>query len=365
MLFWEALQCNKRFRSFIIDTDRAHDFLVLVLYYALTNRQDPSEYGLVRMCVFVLQTLSSEPNFCINLNKAFEGQATLPTSIRIPNFHGSYADFLITSLYTLLTTGNGKLDVVYPALLAVLKNIAAYLENLGRAPSSKLLQLFATMSSPSFLLANETNHDLLQAVLEAFNAIIEHQYAKNPNFVYGVLRASKRFQALRDFTLESGQEELERLERLRKERGTEMGSRKNSVESLRSPVSATSARIPSLSDVPEENSNFAIGDDEDSEDDEPQQTPSQSTAASADVSRAASVSSNTEDAVPFQLRGMSEKARGKLPIGHPSFSRQNSTTSLSSLTPIVTNSLFSPSADWVSDLFLTCVDLDLGLEAIC
>lgn len=32
------------------------------------------------------------------------------------------------------------------------------------------------MSSPSFLLANETNHDLLQSLLEAMNAIIEHQY---------------------------------------------------------------------------------------------------------------------------------------------------------------------------------------------
>jgi hypothetical protein len=35
MLFWEALQCNKRFRSFIIDTDRAHDFVVLVPNKAL------------------------------------------------------------------------------------------------------------------------------------------------------------------------------------------------------------------------------------------------------------------------------------------------------------------------------------------
>ena len=96
MLFWEALQCNKRFRSFIIDTDRAHDFVVLVLFYAIDQRNDPTKQGLIRMCIFVLQTLSVEPNFGKSLNKTFERQESLPASIRIQNFHGTYADYLIT-----------------------------------------------------------------------------------------------------------------------------------------------------------------------------------------------------------------------------------------------------------------------------
>lgn len=32
------------------------------------------------------------------------------------------------------------------------------------------------MSSPSFILANETNHELLRSLLEGMNAIIDHQY---------------------------------------------------------------------------------------------------------------------------------------------------------------------------------------------
>ncbi len=96
MLFWEALQCNKRFRSFIIDTDRAHDFVILVLFYATEGKNDPNKHGLVRMCVFILQTMSVEANFGKSLNKRFEGQDTLPPSIRIQNFHGTYADYLIT-----------------------------------------------------------------------------------------------------------------------------------------------------------------------------------------------------------------------------------------------------------------------------
>ncbi|OCL11038.1 hypothetical protein AOQ84DRAFT_387108 [Glonium stellatum] len=351
MLFWEALQCNKRFRSFIIDTDRAHDFVVLVLFYAIDQRNDPTKQGLIRMCIFVLQTLSVEPNFGKSLNKTFERQESLPASIRIPNFHGTYADYLITSIFTLLTTSKGKLDAIYPALLAIINNIAAYIENLGRATSSKLLQLFASMSSPSFLFANEGNHILLQSLLEALNAIVEHQYHKNPNLAFAIIRSKKRFQALRDFTLESGQEEIERQNQLRKEQGGDAGAgrRADSIDSLRSPISS---RVPTLSNVPEEDSAFAIGDDEESEDEAARgsATPrSPVQLQSGTNSRSASISSSVDDAVPLQLRGMSEKARGKMPVGQPSFSRQNSTTSLNSVsTPTPgPNEFFTPSAAWI------------------
>lgn len=95
MLFWEITQCNKRFRSFMIDTERAHDFVILVLFYALEYKADASKQGVVRMCAFLLQTLSVEKNFGLNLNKSFEAQDTLPPTIRIAGFRGTYGDFLI------------------------------------------------------------------------------------------------------------------------------------------------------------------------------------------------------------------------------------------------------------------------------
>lgn len=95
MLFWEITQCNKRFRSFLIDTDRSHDFVILIIFYSLEYRLDTSKQGVVRMCIFILQTLSVEPNFGKNLNKTFEVQDTLPPSIRLHLFNGTYADFLI------------------------------------------------------------------------------------------------------------------------------------------------------------------------------------------------------------------------------------------------------------------------------
>lgn len=75
-----------------------------------------------------------------------------------------------------MTASSGKLDAIYPALLAIINNIAPHVEDLNPTASLKLMQLFAIMSSPDFLFANETNHELFKSLLEAFNAIVEYQY---------------------------------------------------------------------------------------------------------------------------------------------------------------------------------------------
>ncbi|KAG5291712.1 Dymeclin superfamily domain-containing protein [Histoplasma ohiense] len=350
MLFWEALQCNKRFRSYMIDSSRALDFVVLCIFYAIEYKTDASKLGVVKMCIFILQTLSVEPNFGKNLNKKFESQDTLPQSIRLQNFRGSYADFLIISIHTLLTTSKGKLDAVYPALLAIINNISAYCEHLSATTCSKIIQLFSLLSSPSFLLANESNHILLHSLLEFFNSVLEHQYSNNPLLVYSILKSAKRFEALRAFTLESGQEEIERLNQRRKANQISGNS-----DALLSPTVSHSgddnrgsgAGRRQLSHVPEDGA-FAIGDDDsDEEEQEPQNTPSQS--PSRENSRAPSVASAADESVPLQLRGMSEKARGKMPAGQVTFSRQNSTTSLSSYTPTIPTSSggFAPTSSWI------------------
>lgn len=352
MLFWEVIQCNKRFRSFIIDTDRAHDFMILILFYALEYRTDQPKQGVVRMCAFILQTLSVETNFGVSLNKHFEGQESLPVSMRIAGFRGTYADFLIQSIYSLITTSQGKLKAIYPALLAVIHNIAPHLEGLSAQTSAELMQLFSSMSSPSFLLANETNHTLLHSLLESMNFIIEHQFRKNAPLLLAVLKNKKRIDSLRSFTLETAQEEAERRNRSRKDSGQQLeslddSSLRSSVDSVRSPTSGH--RNQSLQNVPEDGT-FAIGDDDDEDsdsDDEPLATPAPST-TSENPSQGSSTA-NAEEAVPTQLRGMSEKARGKMPAGSRAFSRENSSTSLgthASQAPSQSSN-FEPTAQWI------------------
>ena len=95
MLFWETLQCNKRFRSFIIDGDRKHEYMILILFYAFEYRFDTAKQGVVRMCVFILQTMSTEDNFGKLLNIELDSQDSIPSNIRIPDFNGTYGDFLV------------------------------------------------------------------------------------------------------------------------------------------------------------------------------------------------------------------------------------------------------------------------------
>lgn len=124
-----------------------------------------------------------------------------------------------------------------------------------------------------------------------------------------------------------------------------MDSTRSSFESLRSPSTGHS-RTPALSNVPEEDGTFTIGDDEEDSDEE-RPTPTHSD-PSESPSRASSIS-NVEDAVPTQLRGMSEKARGKMPAGSQNFSRQNSVTSLSgySVSGQSMSGQFEPTGHWI------------------
>ncbi|KAJ5737630.1 uncharacterized protein N7483_002755 [Penicillium malachiteum] len=347
ILFWETLQCNKRFRSFMIDSNRSHDFLVLCIFYAMEYRADPSKQGMVRMCIFILQTLSAEPTFGKSLNVKFEGQETLPQSIRLPKFRGSYADYLIMSIHTLMTTSKGNLDTVYPALLVILNNVAPYVQHMSAGACSKVIQLFSSMSAPSFLLANETNHTLLASLLDFINAILEHNFTENQYLVYAILKYKQRFEAIRAFTLESGQQEIEQQREKRKSGDASSDaiyspSLSHSEEDLHTP---SGARSP-LTRIPEENSAFAIGDDD--SDDEGQNTPSQSSPSAQNSRRPSFASANDENATQ-QLRGMSEKARGKMPAGRPSFSRQNSMTSQTSMSALFSGSStgFIPTVSWL------------------
>lgn len=272
-----------------------------------------------------------------------------------------------------MATNRGKIDALYPALIAILNNIGPYLESISSVTSQKINQLFITMSSPRFLLANETNQTLLHSLLEFINSILEHQFSsefrskkihnsyayfiiESPQLVYAILRSKSHYEALRKFTLNAGMEELERQSRRRKEASV-------NTEEINSPTishvgdeHAPGSSRRHLSHVPEDGT-FAIGDD-DSEEEEETPNVSSQRSRSPETSRPPSVASTTEN-VPLQLRGMSEKARGKLPAGQMTFSRHSSSTSLASysMTPISNPNGFIPTATWVSHCVFLCLKL--------
>ena len=92
LLLWEALYTNRKFLHYIIESGRALDLLVLLIYYAKESQME----GIGRVCVFCMQTMSAELSFGQMLNRPFEAHNALPQSIQIKNFHGKYSDYFIS-----------------------------------------------------------------------------------------------------------------------------------------------------------------------------------------------------------------------------------------------------------------------------
>ncbi|KAI9279142.1 high-temperature-induced dauer-formation protein-domain-containing protein [Sporodiniella umbellata] len=219
MFCWKLLETNKRFTNYLMETERGLDLMVALIFYANENKLDPSQVGLVRMCIFMLQNLSSNRTFSVKINKSFDGHASLPAGSKIPNFQGSYANYLIISIFSLVESSKGTLSTLYPALVITVNNISPYLKHLSSTASSKLLALFNSMSATGFLLADEANHKLIGYLLDAFDNIIRFQFSDNPNFILALIQNQQKFKGLSNFNLDVALNEKEKKELNREEEG--------------------------------------------------------------------------------------------------------------------------------------------------
>ncbi|KAF4555071.1 putative high-temperature-induced dauer-formation protein [Elsinoe fawcettii] len=199
ILLWEALFTNRKYLHYVVDSGRALDLMVLLVFYAKESHMD----GVGRVCIFCLQTLSAEAHFGGLLNRPFEAHDTLPLSIQIKNFHGKYSDYFITSMLSLLEHTPPEATFWSTSLTTIITNATPHVVGLGRATSSKLMQTFARLAKPSVLFANESNINTLASLLHAINSIIEHNETghENGSLLYATWRARDKFRALRDLSL--------------------------------------------------------------------------------------------------------------------------------------------------------------------
>ncbi|TYJ53769.1 hypothetical protein B9479_005609 [Cryptococcus floricola] len=210
MLLWRLIDLNKRFRQYLLDSGKSLHIVCFILLACLEHKDDPAHQGLLRLLSYLLQTLSSEPAFAKSLNQ------TIPPSIPIPSkwsVHGTAADFLILSIYSIATTPG--LNQLFPALTISVANVAPLVEGLGVQAAGRLMGLFKAFSAPNFLLADEGHPRLVYYLLETFNSVLYHKLTENPNLVYAILRSHQDFQTLATFTLMSGLRDIQRRKALR------------------------------------------------------------------------------------------------------------------------------------------------------
>jgi hypothetical protein len=193
-------------------------------------------------------------------------------------------------------------------------NVSPHLKNLSTTTSSKLISLFNSMSSPSFLLAKESNPALLHILLETINNIIEHQHHHNPILLYAIIRNHVKFEILQHFDLQKALEDLEERKSAKEEK-LSPPSRTTSV--ALSPV----ATSPAVTSPVTPATAFSVGDEEDEE----------------------------EEPVEYhEHRPLSEKARGKLPEGVEIPRRESTFSTSSLLSPSPERKDFNPTQSWVS-----------------
>ncbi|KAJ6547333.1 high-temperature-induced dauer-formation protein-domain-containing protein [Mycena capillaripes] len=212
ILFWKIIELNKKFRGFLLESDKSMDLVAYLLCYALEIKDKPQQHGICRALSYIVQTLSAEPSFGTRLTKPVKAQ--LPSKWNAP---GTAADFFINAVYAIVATTSGALNSLYPALVIALSNSAPYFKNLTVTASARLIQLFTSFSNPLFLLADEGHPRLLFFMLEIFNAVILNNLAANPNLIYGILSAHKIFEDLGTFTLSRGLREIRRVQLAKEE----------------------------------------------------------------------------------------------------------------------------------------------------
>ncbi|KAI0684267.1 high-temperature-induced dauer-formation protein-domain-containing protein [Cytidiella melzeri] len=213
VFFWKMIELNKKFRSYLLDSERAMDILAYLFCYGIDIKDKPEQHGVCRVISYIVQSLSAENAFGIKL--------ATPIKVQLPpklNFLGSAGDFLVNAVYTMIATTSGSLNSLYPALVIALSNAAPFFKNLSINSSARLMQLFTAFANPSFLLSDEGHPRLLFFMLEVFNGMLSRNLAENPNVVYNVVRHHKAFEDLGTFTLARGLREIQRVQIAKEER---------------------------------------------------------------------------------------------------------------------------------------------------
>ncbi|GLB35297.1 putative dyggve-Melchior-Clausen syndrome protein [Lyophyllum shimeji] len=250
IFFWKMLELNKKFRSYVIQSDKSMDLVAYLLCYSLEIKDKPQQHGFCRALSYIIQSLSAEPGFGPKLTKPVKPQ--LPAKW---NAAGTAADFMINAVYAIVATTSGTLNSLYPALLIALANSAPYFSNLTVTASTRLVQLFKSFSNPLFLLADEGHPRLLFFMLEVFNAVILHRLADNANLIYGILSSHKIFEDLGTFTLSRGLREIKRVQQAkedqaRKAEGNPKGKAPSATEEDADPGAEKARLLESESGTP-------------------------------------------------------------------------------------------------------------------
>jgi len=207
-LLWTVMEANTKFKSFLAQSQEALQLLRLLLVLSWENKEYVARLGLMRLCAYLIHTLSCEQAFLDNINERCSSFSSLPLAIRRQEPTGTFADLLILTIHGLITTSKGNLTSLYSTYCIVILNISSSVRCLSNTASNNLVGLFRAFSAPGFLLGEEGNYRLLSLVLDAMQNVILASFTKNTHLVYAVVQQHDRFETLAKTTFRDALEEV-------------------------------------------------------------------------------------------------------------------------------------------------------------
>ncbi|KAI0797781.1 high-temperature-induced dauer-formation protein-domain-containing protein [Abortiporus biennis] len=340
IFLWKMIELNKKFRIYVLESEKAPDVLAYLLCYGLDMKDKPEQHGMCRVVSYIIQTLSAE--------RAFGQKICSPIKVQVPqkwSSLGNAGDFMINAIYNMTVSATGVPTSRYPAFMIALSNASPYLKNLSVTSSSRLLHLFSAFSNPSFLLSEEGNPRLLFFILESFNNVILRNLSENPNLVYGILRAHKAFEDLGTFTLARGLREIRRAQIAKEERqqgnGVDKGKRRADNDDIEAAHDEKARMLRS------ENNSLDLPRNTDSVDNLPEVHPMKSSQEDVDSITQPLMSPGNADMV-FTPHAPSEKARGKMRAGRSLSIEMTGSLERLAISGGVGRNGFIPTQEWVT-----------------
>ncbi|KAJ2509057.1 hypothetical protein IWW47_000250 [Coemansia sp. RSA 2052] len=207
ILLWMLLEANAPFKDYLVDHNSSLKLFSALMYFMLNSYNDPAQAGMVRTISHILHYLSEDSRFATRLMQPFD-QSILPSAMRVIDANLTHADFMINTVYTLLSSSRPHLVPVYSSLLLLMRNVSPYLTQVSQTTADKLVSLFDIISSPAFIISEPYHVRWLIYLLEVFDYVVHYRAADNPHLMYSMVQARSCFTRLKGFDLDKARAEL-------------------------------------------------------------------------------------------------------------------------------------------------------------
>ncbi|KAJ1935233.1 hypothetical protein EC988_008550, partial [Linderina pennispora] len=210
ILLWTLLESNKQLKEYLVDHNLTLRLFAVLTYFMLNGYNDPAQAGMVRTISHILHFLSEDCSFATRLMQPFD-QSILPSTMRMPDHSLTHADFMINTVYTLLSASKPYLVPVYSNLLLLVRNVSPYLTQMCNTTADRLVALFDIISSPAFIISESYHVRWLIYLIEVFDYVVHYRAVDNPHLMLSMVRSRACFTRLRNFDLALAERDLAAL----------------------------------------------------------------------------------------------------------------------------------------------------------